>query len=220
MRRVLEDAYDLGYQALRVVVMLFFRPLFLVRRVGPAPELPEGPLIVCANHGSYFDPVFLQLAIRRRIVFVMTNDFYVMPSARWFFWAARAIPVASGRLAKTGLERALLQLRKGRAVGIFPEGRLSPDGSLGRPQRGVSLLARMGHASILPAGMYGNHRTWPRGARWARRSDVRIAFGPLIPPPDSTPPGREAERAYARRIMDAVAQAREMARAGGRSRVP
>jgi len=212
--------YELGYGALRVVFLTFFRPLFLIRRVGPAPELPPGPIIVCANHASYFDPVFLQLVLRRRVVFVMTNDFYVLPTVRWFFWAARAIPVASGRLAKTGLERALVQLRLGRVVGIFPEGRLSPDGSLTRPQRGVSLLARMGRAPILPAGMFGNHASWPRGAAWGRRSDVRVAFGPLIPPPDSTPPGREAERAYARRIMTAVAAARDMARAGGRSQVP
>ena len=218
--RALEGAYELAYGALRIVILLFFRPLFLVRRVGPMPALPPGPLIVCANHASYFDPAFLQLVIRRRIVFVMTNDFYVLPSGRWFFWAARAIPVATGRLAKTGLERALVQLRKGRVVGIFPEGRLSPDGEIGRPQRGVALLARMARAHILPAGMFGNYRTWSRDAKWAKRSDVRIAFGPLIPPPDPTPPGREAERAYARRIMAAVAEAREMARAGGRSPHP
>lgn len=220
MRRVAEGIYELGYGALRVVFLLFFRPLFLTRRVGPAPEEPAGPLIVCANHASYFDPVFLQLLVRRRIVFVMTNDFYVLPSGRWFFWAARAIPVATGRRAKIGLERALVELRKGRVVGIFPEGKLSPDGSIGRPQRGVSLLARMAPAPILPAGIFGNHRAWPRGARWGRRSDVRVAFGPLIPPPPPTPPGREAERAYAQRIMAAVTETREIARAGGKSQVP
>jgi 1-acyl-sn-glycerol-3-phosphate acyltransferase len=219
-RRTFEAIYELGYQALRILVLLFFRPLFLVRRVGPPPELPAGPLIVCANHASYLDPVFLQLAIRRRVVFVMTNDFYVLPAGRWFFRAARAIPVASGRLARRGLEAAVGQLREGRVVGIFPEGRLSPDGSLDRPQRGVSVLARMGSAPILPAGMFGNHRAWSRDARWGRRADVRIAFGPLIPPPNSTPPGREAEREYARRIMTAVAEAREVARGVGRSQVP
>ena len=218
--RYWDAVYELGYGTLRVFVLLFFRPLFLIRRVGPEPELPPGPVIVCANHSSYFDPVFLQLLIRRRIVFMMTNDFYAKASGRWFFWAARAIPVATGRRAKVGLERALGQLRRGRIVGIFPEGRLSPDGSIGRPQRGVSLLARMGRAPVLPAGIFGNHRTWPRGAVWGRRSDVRVAFGPLLDPPGATPPGREAERAFARRIMAAIAEARERARSGGHSQVP
>jgi len=220
LRRLFEVGYEVAYQALRAAVLQFFRPLFLVRRVGSAPRLPPGPLILCANHASYLDPALLQLVLRRRIVFVMTNDFYSRPLARWFFRATRAIPVATGRLAKIGLDRALAHLRAGGVVGIFPEGRLSPDGSLAPPQRGVSVLARMGRAPILPAGMFGNLRTWPRDATWMRRSDVRVAFGPLLPPPPPIPIGREAERAYARNIMTAVAKAREIARSAGRSAVP
>ena len=78
----------------------------------------------------------------------------------------------------------------------------------------------MGRAPILPAGMFGNLRTWSRDATWLKRSDVRIAFGPLLSPPPPIPIGREAERAYARTIMAAVAKARETARSTGRSTVP
>jgi 1-acyl-sn-glycerol-3-phosphate acyltransferase len=120
-----------------------------------------------------------------------------------------------------GLERALVQLQRGQAVGIFPEGRLSLDGELTRPERGVAILARMAQAPVLPLGIYGNRRAWPRGAPWVRRSDVRVAFGPLIPPPPAHPaPGREEERAFARRIMAAVAEARERARKTGHGAPP
>lgn len=210
--------YEYGYQALRALVLLLARPLFLVRRVGNAPTLPDGPLIVCANHASYLDPGFIQVVLDRRLVFVMTNDFYKRWPARWFFKLVRAIPVGSGRLAHQGIERAVSLLRDGQAIGIFPEGRLSPDGSLGPARRGVAILARMGHAPVVTLGLDGNRQAWPRGSPWFSRANVRVAIGETLPPPPAHPaPGREEERAYAARVMDGVRQARERARASGGS---
>ena len=220
LNRIWDWAYGLGYGALRATVLLVFRPLFLVRRVGPPPAVPDGGWILCANHASYLDPAFLQLVLEHRIVFVMTIDFYARPWGRWFFRLVGAIPVASGRLAKQGLEKAVRLLRKGTPIAIFPEGRLSPDGAFSAPQRGVAVIARMGRAPILPAGIYGNLSAWPKGAPRPRRSDVRIAFGPLLDPPVAQPPGRQEERAYTKRIMDAVAQARELARSTGNGARP
>lgn len=221
LKRVWDRAYETGYQVFRALSMFVVRPLFLVRPVGPVPEIPAGPLIVCANHASYLDPVFVQFVIERRLVFVMTKEFYRRWSGRWFFRAARAIPVASGRHARRGLVQALARLRQGQAIGIFPEGRLTRDGTLGPPQRGVSFLARMGRAPILPLGIFGNRRAWPRGAPCFRRSDVRIAFGPLLPPPPIRPaPGREEEQTFTHRIMDEVAAAKRRAKQSGRSQTP
>ena len=67
-QRVWDSGYRVVYGALRAAVLLIFRPLFLVRRVGPPPEVPEGGWILCANHASYLDPAFLQLVVERRIV--------------------------------------------------------------------------------------------------------------------------------------------------------
>jgi 1-acyl-sn-glycerol-3-phosphate acyltransferase len=220
-RPIWNVGFALVYGVLRIALLLVFRPYCLVRRVGPRPPLPEGGWILCANHASYLDPVFLQLVVHRRVVFVMTNDFYSRRWGRWFFRLVGAIPVGSGRLAREGLEKMVRHLRQGQPLAIFPEGRLSTDGTLSEPQRGVAMIARMGQASILPAGIYGNLRAWPKGTRWMRRSDVRIAFGPLMPPPAAyPPPGRQEERAYAARIMIAVAEARERARLAGRGAHP
>ncbi len=210
--RVWNATYELGYTCLRVIVEMVARPLFLVRAIESAPSLPSGPFIVCANHASYLDPVFVQLVLTRRIVFVVTNDFYRRPMARWFFKLVGAIPVDTGRLAKTGMERAVALLRDNQPVAIFPEGRLSIDGTVGDPQRGIAILARMGQAPVLPLGIDGNRRAWPKGARWLRRADVRLAFGPVIPPP---PPhhgqARTEQMAFAERVMDAVREARSRA---------
>ena len=220
-RPVWDGGFALVYGVMRIALLLVFRPYYLVRRVGPPPSLPKGAWILCANHASYLDPVFLQLVIHRRVIFVMTNDFYSRKWGRWFFKLVDAIPVASGRMAKQGLERAVQFLRSGQPIAIFPEGRLSTDGTTNPPQRGVAMIARMGRAPILPAGIYGNLRAWPKGAPWMRRSDVRIAFGPLIAPPAAQPPpGRQEERAYAARLMESIREARDRARRAGRGAHP
>ena len=209
--RVWNAAYEGGYAGFRGLASICLRPLFLTRLVGPPPVLPDGPFIVCANHASYLDPVFLQLVLERRIVFVMTNDFYRQPAGRWFFRLVGAIPVGAGRLARDGLERAIALLRQGQPVGIFPEGRLSPDGALGPPQRGVAILSRMGRAPVLPLGLAGNLRAWPKGAAWMRRADVRVGAAPLLGPPQGQT--REEERLFAREVMAGIAVARARAQA-------
>ena len=120
-------AYEAGYGLLTIVVRLLFRPLFDVRRVGPPPVLPAGGFLLCANHTSYLDPAFLQLVLKRRITFLMTNDFYARPAARWFFALVGAIPMSAGRLGHAGLRRAAAHFKRGHVVALFPEGRLSRD---------------------------------------------------------------------------------------------
>ncbi len=209
LARIWNHTYERGYGACRGLATMCLRPLFLTRWIGAPPVLPDGPFIVCANHASYLDPIFLQMLLDRRIVFVMTNDFYRQPAGRWFFNMVGAIPVGAGRLARDGLMRAIALLRQNQAIGIFPEGRLSPDGALGPPQRGVSILSRMGRAPVLPLGIAGNLRAWPKGAPWLRRADVRVAAGALLTPPQGQT--REQERMFAREVMAAVGDARAIA---------
>jgi 1-acyl-sn-glycerol-3-phosphate acyltransferase len=205
-------AYEQFYAAFRGIVALLFRPLFLLRRVGEPPRLPRGGVILCPNHQSYLDPAFVQLTLRRRVTFVMTHSFYRLLPAKVFFMLVGAIPVGAGRTSWGGMRRAAAILRRGGALVVFPEGRLSRDGTLQRAQRGVAGLARRGRAPVVPVAIEGSLRAWPKGARWLRRSDVRVAFGrPLAPPGPAT---REGDQAFADRVMEAIAALRPRAARG------
>lgn len=179
--------------------------------VGPLPKLPSGGFIVCSNHAGYLDPVFIQLVLRRRVRFLMTNDFYRRRWGRWFFRLVGAIPVGSGRLSHEGIQRAAALLQAGYAVGIFPEGRLSTDGALGPGHRGVAVLAQSAGTPLLPLGLVGNREAWPKGER-PHRSHVRASFAPFIAPPAPTPPlDREAGRTFAASVMEHIRKARDRA---------
>ncbi len=199
------SAYEAGYMLLCALVLLLFRPLFGVRRVGPPPRLPHGGLLLCANHTSYLDPAFLQLGLRRRVTFLMTNEFYARPAAHWFFALVGAIPMSAGRMGHAGLRRAAAHLKRGHVVALFPEGRLSRDGRPGPAHRGVGFLARRTGALVVPAGIRGAFEVWPRGAGWFRHGSVRVLFG--SPLAWSAQPGvepKEQERAFARQVMGRI----------------
>lgn len=206
LARAWRGLYEISYEGLEAVAAVLFRPLFLVRRAAGSRRLPRGGVILCPNHQSYLDPAFVQLVVDRRLTFVMTDDFYSARGARWFFRLVGALPVGRGRLAARTVRRAAALLRKGAALVVFPEGRLSTTGELVRPQRGVAILARRGRASVVPVAIEGSIRAWPKGASWFRRADVRLAVG--TPMRERVGEGREAEQAFADAVMARVSALR------------
>ena len=212
-RRSWEAAYDACYEALRVGVSFMFRPLFLVRRVVPRPRkdkwdaLPDGPVLLCPNHQSYLDPAFLQLVLKRRVTFVMTDSFYRVKYANVAFRLIGALPVAKGRMAWSTMRLTVALLRSGRSVVVFPEGRLSTTGELSPAQRGVAVIARRANVPVVPCAIEGSRFAWPRGARWLHRASVRIAVG--APLRWTGEPSRENDQAFADAILSSIAALRE-----------
>jgi 1-acyl-sn-glycerol-3-phosphate acyltransferase len=196
--------YELFYFLLECLTRILFRPLFRIRRVGGDADLPAGGVLVCANHQSYLDPAMVQLALRRRLVFLMTSEFYEVPVARSVFMLLGAVPVERGRrMARASVIRVAALLRLGRAVAVFPEGRISPPGVLGPAQRGIAVLARRGRAPVVPVAVGGSARAWPKGRRWLRSADVRVAIG--SPRRYEGEVSKEVDQAFADRVRDDIA---------------
>lgn len=205
--RIWRPAYEAGYQMFKIGVLFLLAPIFRIRRVGPPGDVSKGGVVYCPNHASYLDPAFVQLVLRRRVTFIMTNDFYARPRARWFFQLVGAVPVGRGRMARKGLRRAMALVRKGNAIVVFPEGRLTRDGGLGRGQRGIGRLARRTGAPVIPVGIAGARHAWGHGMRGPGRASVRVAFGAPLTWDDETadPDRRTAEQAFADRLMGRIA---------------
>jgi len=125
--------------------------------VPEACPLPQrGPAIIVCNHVSSLDPVLVQYACPRVIVWMMAREFYEMRALRWFYRMIDAIPVdRSGR--DLGATRAALRaLEAGRVLGVFPEGRISEDGRIQPLQTGVALLAIRSGAAVFPMHLSGS----------------------------------------------------------------
>jgi 1-acyl-sn-glycerol-3-phosphate acyltransferase len=110
----------------------------------------EGPLIVAANHRRYADPVFVPMAVPRRIQWMAKKELFVFPFARFFFFIG-AFPVDRQKGGRAALRSALDLLAADWALGIFPEGTrrkgYDPEDA---PKSGVAMLATRGDAPVLP----------------------------------------------------------------------
>lgn len=134
---------------------LLWRPIWvlgwgLMTLLGPVRvcgfgRIPKrGPVLILANHQSLSDPIVLQLACRRPIVFLANRDLFSMGLLTRFVKWWRAIPIEPSSPDRGALKQAAHSLRAGEAVCLFPEGGLSDDAQIKPLLGGAYLLAKLG----------------------------------------------------------------------------
>src|SRR5262245_13974362 len=100
-------------------------------KVRGADHLPRtGPVIVAANHISFFAPVVLMPSVPRRTYFVGKAEYMDSWKTRWLFPRLGLIPIEreQAKQAMAALDVAAGVLRDGNVLGIYPEGTRSRDG--------------------------------------------------------------------------------------------
>jgi 1-acyl-sn-glycerol-3-phosphate acyltransferase len=142
--------------------------IFLGFEVHGAHRVPDkGPLVVAANHRRFFDPVFVSMAVPRRLRWMAKKELFTFPLRRLFYFIG-SFPVDRQGGGRAGLRTALNLLSEGRALGIFPEGTRQKEGAAGEAKTGTVVLALRSGAPVLPvfAGPIPSPADRLRGARF------------------------------------------------------
>jgi cytidylate kinase len=164
-------------------------------------RVPRGPHILASNHRAGLDPVILGIFSPGTVAFLSKAELFAIPGLRQLLQALYAIPLRRGQFDKRALEAALLTLRRGLTVAIFPEGTRVRDPRRAHPRRGVALLARRAQVPVVPVCLQGTDHPW-RAA--LRLTPIRIRYGtPLSPPSLSEPPVNDEQ--FLTRVMQAIA---------------
>jgi 1-acyl-sn-glycerol-3-phosphate acyltransferase len=166
---------------LNLTARTIVQSLARVRLDGPLDRIPQdGPLIVASNHLSNADgPViagWLSSALGRRIHWLGKREMYAFPMAGPALRGVSIHPVDRDAADVEAFRLAQRILDAGNVLLLFPEGTRSPAGELQRPRDGLALLALRTGAPILPVGLAGTERLWPRGSfpRPGGRVTVRV----------------------------------------------
>ena len=130
-------------RAARVLLRAPVRRLWPLELSGFDTVPQVGPAILCANHLSFFDSVFMMMTLDRPVYFIGKVDYLDSWKTRRLFPAMGMIPIDrdSGTRAMVALDAAADVLRGGALLCVFPEGSRSRDGRLHRGYSGAARLA-------------------------------------------------------------------------------
>ena len=142
---------------LRFVAFVLTRCIYRFKVRGDHHIPVSGPAILVCNHVSFIDAVLLMAASPRPIRFLMDHQIFKIPVLGWMFRLAKAIPIAPQREDPVVYERAFNEARAVLAddelVGIFPEGGITKDGSLGEFKGGVMKLLEGRAVPVVPMAL-------------------------------------------------------------------
>jgi 1-acyl-sn-glycerol-3-phosphate acyltransferase len=174
-------------------------------------NMPEtGGVVLVSNHLSYLDVFILGVGVPRPLNYVARSTLF-LPVLGPLIRSIGGFPIQREGMGASGMKETLKRLRSGGVVTLFPEGTRSPDGELGELKAGIALLVARAAVPVVPAGLAGTFRAWPRGQLLPRPHPVRVHYGPPILPEDLV--GLEP-RAVTALIRDRIADCIEEARRG------
>jgi 1-acyl-sn-glycerol-3-phosphate acyltransferase len=179
------------YAFLKPCVAALLRVFFRLRVVGAEHVPPTGPLLLAANHVSLLDPPVVGAAAPRPLQYMAKAELFRVPGLGRLIRWLNAHPVERDGADASALRHALLLLRQGKALLVFPEGTRGVEGRLGPGRPGAGMLAAHSEAPVVPVYVRGTGAVLPRGASRPRRAPITVAFGPPL-----RFPGERVKRRY------------------------
>ncbi|MBH0059088.1 MFS transporter [Pseudoalteromonas sp. SWXJZ94C] len=156
---------------LRFVIYILAICMYRVRTKGESNIPDEGAAVVVCNHVSFVDWMFILATSPRPIRFMVFAPIYYSPALHWLFKMAKAIPIDSEKTNPKAFKKAFDEvasaLDKGELVGIFPEGKLTSDGSVDIFRRGIERIIKRSPVQVIPVhlgGLWGS--MFSRKAKW------------------------------------------------------
>jgi putative phosphoserine phosphatase/1-acylglycerol-3-phosphate O-acyltransferase len=150
---------------------------------------PSGPVIAVFNHRSYFDATVVGSVLGqtgRPFRFLGKKEVFDAPVIGFFSKMAGGIRVNRASGSSEPLEHAIRALKAGDAVALAPEGTIPRGPAFFDPELkgrwGAARLAQATGAPVIPVGLWGTEKVWPRNRRLPRfdlneRPVIRVRVG-------------------------------------------
>jgi 1-acyl-sn-glycerol-3-phosphate acyltransferase len=153
----------LFYWIVKAIFSVIARLFFNLRIEGTSNIPDTGPVVVCSNHVSWWDPPLVSVASPRKVSFMAKKELFQYPIFGYLLRKLGAFPVNRGKADIGSIRTALKVLENQEVLGIFPEGtRQRETKTLGKLHSGATLLALKGSAPVVPMvirGSYGFRQT-------------------------------------------------------------
>lgn len=193
------------FSILWCLVWPFFNLFHPSKAIG-RENIPEGAALLCPNHTTWSDPLFVTfamgLSIKPRVM--AKAELLRVPVVGFLLKKAGIFAVDRGKSDVAAVKTALKTLKDGQKLLIFPEGTRSRTGEMGEAKTGVAMFATKTGAPIVPIYI-------PAEKKWFRRTPV--VFGePFVPTYEGKKATSEDYERIAGELMERIAALEEKAR--------
>ena len=170
---------------LKAIAYLISNTLCFVRFSGREniPDASSGGLLIAGNHQTYVDPVWISIAVKRRLRYMAYDRAFGWRFIGTLITYLGAFPVAiNGARARRSMRNALGALHEGSALIVFPEGaREFADGEMLPFKTGAVRIALQAGVPILPVTIRGGNHIWPQKQKYPRLfRRVEVIYHPLL----------------------------------------
>ena len=163
------------YSFAKIIVRPISAVFFPVKVHGDPNLLPQdGGVILCANHVSFLDVIFLALTFKRQIHFVGKEKYAHKPILKQLFKWLGAFGINTDKPDIAAIKRCISIPKDGKVLGIFPEGTRIINGKESIPMPGTAMIAQKSGAPIFYA------RIKPRHGQFRLFSRTDVYVGQLI----------------------------------------
>ncbi len=197
--------YTLWESVLFSIAYVVCRGLWRVRVESLVPLPSEGGVIFVANHRSSIDPFLIQLAVGRRVHWMVAGEycrhFLFGPILRVF----QVIPTNRGGVDTASTKQAMRLLNEGRWIGMFPEGRINrTERPLLSIRPGAGLVASRANAQIVPIWIEGSPQAPTVYGPLLKAAQVTVRVGKAIPKPTDGASEQDVARHWVVQAMHEV----------------
>ncbi|WP_411844384.1 lysophospholipid acyltransferase family protein [Salinicoccus sp. HZC-1] len=159
------------YTTVKTLVKSYYHTRFKITVVGQDRIPKTGPVIICSNHISEYDPPLVATSVEREMSFFAKSELFKIPVLGYLISRLNALPVERGKSDRAALKKSIEVLGEGNMMLVFPEGSRSKTGKLQNLQQGASFMAVKSGAQIVPTAIKGSYD---------RKKGVTIVFGKPI----------------------------------------
>ncbi len=199
----------------RETVLWYFRIFHRLKRVDVMNIPREGPVLLIANHQSFYDPPAIGGGIRHRHSdFLARDSLFKFKPFGWLISKLNASPIRQGAGDAGAMKATIEKMHNGRMMLVFPEGSRTPDGEIQRFQRGAAVLLKRAHCQVIPVGIAGAYEAWPRSRKLPIpfRDKIVVCYGEPISSDQLMKDGADAALEYLRTRVEELYQHAESMR--------
>lgn len=150
------------YSIVKNIANKIFRLLFKFNVYGVENTPSEGKFILCSNHASNWDPLFISIFIPRQISWMGKKELFKNKILSYLLNKLHVFPVDRDHSDITAIKNALRVLKNEGVLGIFPEGTRVSKMDLEGAKPGISMISIKSKSPILPIYIESNYKLFSK----------------------------------------------------------